>query len=508
MKNNFSHLIQMTFVAVLAVTFTAVVHAQGGASQSDKSVPLSKVEMKNRAPVSKEILKVNLPKPYETKLSNGLTVLILENHRLPTATVQFNISGAGAVYEPADEPGLASITASMVTQGTASRSSKQIAEEIDRLGANVGASAAFGSGASGVNASGLSDNMDQWFALATDVLLHPNFPPDELAKLKTRMKAGLKTQRTQPNFLASERFNRAVYGNFPAAVISATDESIDKISADDLARWHRERWVPQNAILAIAGDVDAKTLTPKLEKWLAEWHKTDYEIPATGNPTPTSTKKIFLIDRPNSVQTTIYMGNIGIDRRDPDYPAMVVLNQILGAGPQSRLFINLRENKGYTYGVYSNFVSLKFAGPWRAYGDFRTDVTDGSMTELFNEINRISSEAVPEKELDDAKRTVVASFALTLESPSQVLSYTTNTKIYGFPEDYWDKYPAKIMAVTPGDVQRLAKKFYSANAMQIVAVGDASKIKSVMEKYGPVEVYDANGKPASAAASASTPGSR
>src|SRR5690348_10074955 len=127
MKNNFSHLIQMTFVAVLAVTFTAVVHAQGGASQSDKSVPLSKVEMKNRAPVSKEILKVNLPKPYETKLSNGLTVLILENHRLPTATVQFNISGAGAVYEPADEPGLASITASMVTQGTASRSSKQIA---------------------------------------------------------------------------------------------------------------------------------------------------------------------------------------------------------------------------------------------------------------------------------------------------------------------------------------------------------------------------------------------
>lgn len=507
MDNNFSRLVRMVFAAVLGISFTSLIHAQA-APQSDKSVPLSKVEMKNRAPVSKEILKVNLPKPYETKLSNGLTVLILENHRLPTATVQFNISGAGAVYEPADEPGLASMTAAMLTQGTASRSSKQIAEEIDRLGASVGASAAFGSGASGINASGLSDNMDQWFALATDVLLHPNFPQDELAKLKTRMKAGLKTQRTQPNFLASERFNRAVYGNFPAAVISATDESIDKISSDDLARWHRERWVPQNAILAIAGDVDAKALTPKLEKWLAEWHKTAYEIPATGNPTPTSTKKIFLIDRPNSVQTTIYMGNIGIDRRDPDYPAMVVLNQILGAGPQSRLFINLRENKGYTYGVYSNFVSLKFAGPWRAYGDFRTDVTDGSMTELFNEINRISSEAVSEKELEDAKRTVVASFALTLESPAQVLSYTTNTKIYGFPEDYWDKYPAKITAVTAGDVQRLAKKFYNSNTMQIVAVGDASKIKSVMEKYGPVEVFDANGKPVAGGASASAPGSR
>lgn len=500
-----SRAIRFALPFALAALFSAGIAAQGAAPQNDKGIPQSQVEMKHRAPVSKEVLKLNLPKPSETKLSNGLTVLILENHRLPTATVQFNISGAGALYEPSDTPGLATITAQMLTQGTASRTSKQIAEDIDHLGANVSAGAGFGSAASQLNASGLSDNMDQWFGLATDVLLHANFPADELAKLKTRMKAGLKTQRSQPNFLATERFNRAVYGNFPAAVISATEESLDKVTSEDLARWHNERWVPQNTILAVTGDVDAKTLVPKLEKWLADWKKTDYAEPSAGSPAPVATKKIFLIDRPNSVQTTIFMGNIAIDRRDPDYPAMNVLNQVLGAGPQSRLFINLRENKGYTYGAYSNLTPVKYAGPWRAYGDFRTDVTDGSMTELIKEINRISNETVPANELDDAKRTVVSSFALSLENPATVVGYAITRKVYGFPDDYWDRYPEKIMSVSAADVQRLAKKYYSADAMQIVAVGDASKIKSVMEKYGPVEVYDAMGKPAMAAGAPSNP---
>jgi len=493
-------------IAIAACGFISV-FAQSSMAQGsgDKAVPQSQVEMKNRAPVSKEVLKVNLPKPYEAKLSNGVTVLILENHRLPTATVQFSVNGAGAIYEPADMPGLASMAAQMLSQGTASRSSKQIAEDTDKLGASVSAGALFGSAASQMTASGLSDNLDQWFSLAVDELVHANFPNDELAKLKVRMKTTLKAQRTQPTFLATERFNRAVYGSFPAAIISPTDESIDKITAEDLARWHRERWVPQTTILAITGDVDAKTLTPKLEKWLADWKKTDYAEPSAGSPAPASAKRIYLIDRPNSVQTTIYMGNIALDRRDPDYPVMIVLNQVLGAGPQSRLFINLRENKGYTYGAYSVLTALKYAGPWRAYGDFRTDVTDGSMTELLKEVNRISSEPVAVNELDDAKRAVVSSFALSLENPSQVVGYAITRKIYGFSDDYWDRYPEKIMAVTPADIQRVAKKYFNAETVQIVAVGDASKIKSVMEKYGPVEVYDSTGKPAMAAGAPSNP---
>jgi len=502
---------QQTFFARLvrngslaaAVAAMLVATAAKTNAQDAKSIPLSQVERKNRAPVSKEILRVKLPKPVETTLANGLTVLILEDHRLPTVTVQLQISGAGAIFEPADRPGLASVTAQMMMQGTASRGSRQIAEESERMGANVSASAPFGSSATAFQASGLSDNFEQWFALATDVLLHPSFPPDELAKLKQRSKASLKQQRTQPGFLATERFNRAVYGAFPASVTSTTEASLDAMTAEELARWQGERYVPQNAILAIAGDVKAATLIPQLQKWLAGWQKTDAADPKNGSTSPAAAKRIYLVDRPDSVQTTIAMGNIAIDRRDPDYPAMVVLNQIFGAGPQSRLFLNLRENKGYTYGVYSSFTALKYAGPWRAGGDVRTSVTDGAMTEFLNEINRIRDQKVADADLDDAKHTVVASFALSLENPAQLLSYATITKLYGFPADYWDTYPAKIMAITADDVQRVAKKYMSPDTMQIVAVGDASKIKTAMEKYGQVEMYGVDGKPQAAAAAPS-----
>src|ERR1700689_2468741 len=216
-------------VAAMLVATAATTNAQDA-----KSIPLSQVERKNRAPVSKEILRVKLPKPVEATLPNGLTVLILEDHRLPTVAVQLQISGAGAIFEPDDRPGLASVTAQMMMQGTASRGSGQIAEDSERMGANVSASAPFGSSATAFQASGLSDNFEQWFALATDVLLHPSFPPDELAKLKQRSKASLKQQRTQPGFLATERFNRAVYGAFPASVTSTTDASLDAMTVEEL----------------------------------------------------------------------------------------------------------------------------------------------------------------------------------------------------------------------------------------------------------------------------------
>jgi zinc protease len=469
--------------------------AQMPQQQGSKTTPLSQVERKNKAPVSKDVLQVKLPKPFEAMLPNGVTVLILEDHRLPVANASIQMAGAGAIFEPSDRPGLASITAQMMTQGTTTRTSKQIAEETDRLGANVFAQGPFGSGSSAVSSSGLSDNLDQWFALMTDVLLHPSFSDDELVKLKVRLKASLKQNRTFPGFLVNERFSRAVYGNFPASVVSATDASIDGFTANDLRKWHDQKYAPQHALLTISGDVSAAALMPKLQQWLGAWQKTDASDVTPGKTTPTTAKKIYLVDRPASVQTSLYMGNIGIDRKDPDYITMVVLNQILGAGPQARLFMNLRENKGYTYGAYSGFTALKYAGAWQAYSDVRTEVTDGAMTEFMNELNRIRNEKVPQAELDEAKRAVVAAFALDLESPARLIFYAGIRKIYDFPSDYWDTYPAKIMAVTTEDVQRVSQKYYSPNAMQIVAVGDASKIKVVMEKYGPVEVYGTDGKP-------------
>jgi len=235
-----------------------------GPQQDSKAVSVSKVERKNLAPVSKEILRVKLPKATETVLPNGLTVLILEDHRFPTVTVQLNISAAGPIYEPAELPGLANVTAQLLREGTKTRTSKQFAEEVDTLGATINANAGWGSAATVINAQGLSDNLEQWFPLMVDILLNPTFPAEEVTKLKARLKGTLRQQRAQPGFLANERFSRAVYGNHPAAVVTTTAESLDAITPESLARWHAERYAPQNAILGIAGDVRSATLVPKL----------------------------------------------------------------------------------------------------------------------------------------------------------------------------------------------------------------------------------------------------
>jgi zinc protease len=503
---SFRNFSRVTAAIVLAATFTTPGYSQGDSAQ-DKSIPTSKVERMNRAPVSKDVLKVKLPRPFETTLPSGITLLILEDHRFPLVTVQFDINGAGPMYEPASQPGLAGATARLLTEGTKTRTSKQIAEQVDALGASISAAAGFGSGSTVVAASGLSDTFEQWFALTTDVLFHPNFPADELEQYQARAKSALLQQRSQPSFLANQTMSRTLYGTYPAAVVSATPESLDSLTPAMLTDWHDKHFSPQNTILAISGDVHADTLVPKLRKWLAEWRKSPVTVKFPAGPAPADKEKIFLIDRPGSVQTTLLLGNLAIDRTNPDYPALMVMNEVLGAGSASRLFLNLREEKGYTYGVYSNVIARKYAGPWTAGGDVRTDVTDGAMREFVRELNRIRDEKVSDAELEAARHSVVARFALSLESPQQLIAYAITRKAYNFPADYWDKYPVQIAAITADDVQRVARKYIDPATMQVVAVGDAGKIKSVLEKYGNVEMVDALGKSAPDAGKAKDPAS-
>ncbi len=461
--------------------------------QESAATPPSKVERKNRAPVARDLLKLTLPKAVEAKLKNGLTVLIVEDRRAPFVSVQLHVGGAGGLFEPAGLTGVAGITAQMLREGTKSKNSIQLAEAIERLGASIGASSSFGSSDTVLSASGLSDNFDDWMALAFEMLLQPSFAADELEKLKQRLRVQLREQRGNANFLLSERFNRAVYGDHPAANVSVSAESLDRLSQDALRQWHRERYAPQYSILGIAGDVRAKDLIAKLEKRLAGWKKTELKPALPRHPQPAGGRKVFLVHRPNSVQTAVSLGNIAIDRRSADYLPMVVMNDVIGGGASSRLFLNLREEKGYTYGVYSDFTALRYPGPWRAGGNMRSEVTEGAMTEFFNEIRRIRDEPVPAKELEESKRSIVAGFALSLEQPSRALSFAITRKIYGLPADYWDSYPAKIAAVTVADVQRVARKYLDPDKLQIAAVGDAGKITAVLEKYGAVEVYDSNG---------------
>jgi len=382
----------------------------------------------------------------------------------------------------------------MLREGTASRTSKQIAEQMEELGATITAQAPWASETTTFMASGLSDNATQWIPLATDVLLHPSFPEGELNKLKQRMKVQLQQQRGTAGFLLQERFNRAVYGDHPAAITSATELALDKITPAMLAEWHKSRYVPENAVLGIAGDIkpaDAMKMFQALPAWKAGPEK-------VALPTPTkaaSGRRIFLVDRPGSVQADVEIGNIAINRMDADYVPMVVMDRIVGGGAAARLFMNLREVHGYTYGAYSQLIARRYAGPWIAQGSMRTDATEGAMTEFMNEINRIRDTPVPEKEIEENKRSIVAGFALSLERPDQLLDYAISLKVFNLPADYWDAYPAKITAVTAEQVQRVARKYIVPDDLQIVAVGDAVKLKPVLDKYGAVQVFDTGGKP-------------
>ena len=487
----------MRNVATIAACLLAcaALQAQAPGAASDKEIPLSKVERKNRAPVSKEILRVKLPKPVEAKLENGATVLILEDHRAPTVTVQMVVQGAGGLYDPADRPGLASMTAAMFKEGTATLNSKQISEAIDDLGATLFFNAGFGTADARVIASGLSENFDQWLALTISVLQTANFPDGELQKLKQRQLTGLRQQRSQPQFLASEMFHKAVYGNFAASVVTATPASVAAMTSEEMKAWRDQRYAPQNAIIAIAGDVSAKQLVPKLNRALGSWKKSDFRQAVPVSPKAAAEKKVWLVDRPQSVQTNLMMGNLAIDRANPDYIALAVLNRVLGGGASARLFMNLREEKSYTYGAYSSLSASELVGPWQATSEVRTEVTGGAMTEFIKEFERLRNEKVPAAELEQAQRSIAAAFALSLEQPTEVLNYAITRKRFGLPEDYWDTYPARVAAVTPEEIERVAKKYISTDNIQIVAVGDAAKIKSVMQKYGPVTVYSSDGQP-------------
>ncbi len=478
-------------VAALAVlALTASLLAQAPAEKKEGAL----VRL-NRAPISNEVVRVHIAKPVKVTLDNGVRVLILEDHRFPWVQADLLVRGAGSLYDPADRPGLAAATINLMRLGTTSRNAKQLAEDIESLGANLGGGTNGGLPDATLNASGLSNNFDQWFGIAVDVLLHPSFPANELEQFKQRSLIGLRQTRTNPAFLANERFAKALYGNHPASVLAPTEASISGMTSEVIAQFYREHFLPQNSLLAIAGDVNAKELTAKLNQWLADWKKTDKKFAIPEPPAAQTASHLYLVDRPKSVQTNLLLGNLAIDRRDPDYIPLAVMNDVLGGSAAARLFMNLREDKGYTYGAYSRVDAGQYRGTINANSEVRSDVTEGAMTEFFNEFRRIVNEPVPAEELKKSKNSMVARFALSLERPATILNFAVTSERYGFADDYWDKYADNVMAVSADDVQRVAKKYLAPDAIQIVAVGDASRVKPMLAKWGDVAVFAADGKP-------------
>lgn len=485
----------VAFVLMVLVSSSAM--AQGGAPAGQQPQSTKGAVIKGKAPVNKEVLKVKLPRAQEATLPNGLRVVLLESHKVPTFNMQMVVLSGGLSDKP-DFRGLASFTAALLREGTTKRSSKDIAEQSDAIGATLTANSGLANMTTNVNTNGLVENLDQTLELFSDVIRNPTFPQGEVDKYKTRTLAQLQFQRSIPQFLAQEQFNRAIYGSsHPASLVVPPADSIKKLTTNDLAEFHSTYYRPNNAILAIVGDVTLKGIMPKLEKAFGDWQKAD--VPAFSVPAAPAQadSKIYLIDRPGSVQTVIQLGTLGIERTSPDYFAVLMADRVFGGGPSGRLFMNLREDKGYTYGAYSSFSGSKFRGTWGASSEVRTDVTEGAMKEFMYELNRLRDQPVPDEELDNAKRAIVGSFALSLEQPGALLQNIILQKLYNLPADYWDTYPQKVAAITAADVQNVAKKYLIPGHLQVVAVGDATKARAVLTKYGKVEMYDAEGKPVS-----------
>ena len=476
---------------MLVALVSSMAFGQGGMAPQAPSTKGTVV--KGKAPVNKTVLRVKLPKAEEASLPNGLRVILLHDAKVPTFNMQIVVL-TGGLADRADYHGLASFTAALLREGTTKRSSKEIAEQTDALGTTLAANSGLSSLTSTVTTSGLVENIDQTLDIFADVVRNPSFPQSEVDKYKARTLSQLQFQRSIPQFLAQEAFSKAIYGNHPAALVIPPADSLKKLSSKDLAEFHSTYYRPNNAILAVVGDVTMKDLMPKVQKAFGDWQKADVPavtIPQAPDP---AGSMIYLVDRPGSVQTVLQLGTLGIERTSPDYFAVLLADRVLGGGPSGRLFLNLREDKGYTYGAYSNFGSSKYRGTWTASSEVRTEVTDGAMKEFKYELTRLGTEKVSVDELENAKRAIIGGFALSLEQPGSLLQNIITQKLYNLPADYWDTYPQKVSAITADDVQRVAQKYIDMKHLQVVAVGDASKTREILSKYGTVQVYDAEGK--------------
>lgn len=478
----------LLLIAVFGFSLAPALAEDKPAAPTAQTTSQSTIRMR---PPASEPRPLTLPKPISYKLPNGLAVALLEDHRVPFVTFQLGIR-VGDKNDPKNYEGLATMTADLLTEGTKTRTSKQIAEQIDEIGAAMkGAADADFTVLSG---SALSEHQNQFFDIIADVLLNPTFPEEELKLKKTNMIQSLTLQRTNPDFLGSERFSKVVFGSHPYSVVSPTPESVSRLTRQDLIDFHAKQYLPNVSTLVVVGDFDTEKMKQLIATKFGDWKSGTAPATTLEQPPQIKGTKIYLIDRPGSVQSNVKVGNLGIRKNDPDYFATMVANQILGGSANSRLFLNIREQKGYTYGAYSGFSARKEPGDFSAGAAVRTPVTAPSLLEFLYELNRIRTLPVTETELDSAKKYLVGSFQLGFETQGAIAARLSEQQMYDLPEDYLETYTSKVLAVKPEDVRRVAHKLIDYDNLVITVVGDAKQIEPELRYFFPVEVYDTAGK--------------
>jgi zinc protease len=440
------------------------------------------------APVPFQILQ-----PFETELANGLKIIIFENKRLPI--VNFRLAFRyGEVNSPKKSRGLSSAVASLLTQGTKNYTSRELAEEVENLGASLHASSS--SDNTTISASALAMYRAEILHLIAEILFQPTFPEDELKLYKENTIKGLEFQRSQADFLADEQTARIIYGEHPYGKVAPKPAEIEQISRDSLVGFHRQKMIPNNAMLIVVGDVNREELLSELEQIFGDWKSGEVEQAEFAAPPTRSERTLTIVDRVGSAQSNIVISNAGIERTNPDYFPILVMNQILGAGASSRLFMNIREDKGYTYGAYSSFDSRRLAGSFEATAEVRTAVTGDSLKEFFYELNRIRDEKVGDDEIRDAKNFLMGVFPIRAETQEGLTNLIVAQKLYGLPDDYLQTYRDKIDAVTIEDVQRVANQYIHPDKTALIIVGDAEEILPQAKSYAEkIEIFDTDGNP-------------
>ena len=321
------NLLLVTAIAAGVATSVAGQMAPGSQGQPPSSAGLV---VKGKAPVSNDVLRVKLPKPVEADLPNGLHLMVLEDHRLPRVAFQIIIPGAGGYFDPPAMIGLSTYTAQMMREGTTTKSSQQISQELETMSANVTVGSSVSGPFATVSGGALVENLPRLFELSADILLNPSFPADELERLKVRTRTGLIQQRTQPGFLSAEMFSKVIFGDHPAGRISATPATLDAITREAMVDYHRTRFVPDHALIAFAGDITLADARKMVEAKLGAWKKSGAAKPSTTQPPLPGPAKVYLVARPNSVQTSLAVGTQSMVRTDPDYVPLTVANRVLG----------------------------------------------------------------------------------------------------------------------------------------------------------------------------------
>jgi predicted Zn-dependent peptidase len=448
---------------------------------------------------------LRVPEQRHFTLSNGLAVRLVEYRRLPIVALNL-VADAGGARDPAARPGLASFTAAMLTEGTRTRSATRISDEAGFLGASISASAGLDSAS--VGGAVLVKHLPAFLDLFADVATSPAFPKADFARVQDERLVALLQQRDQPQAIASKAFAPVFWGPHPYGhYLLGTEDSVKAMRPKDLAAFHGRHWRPGNAELVVVGDVSEADLRPLLERTLGRWQPGAKALPLPPAPAA-APRRTVLLEKADAPQAYLLLGMPGLRRDSDEFAAASVAFQVLGGGMSSRLFRNLREDKGYTYGVYARGDARRLAGVSFVVGSVKAEVTGAAMKELFSELRRMREEPVSAAELEDAKNALVLGLPADFATAGAIAGRLAELAVHGLPDDYWNRYADLVGKVTAEDVRRFAAERLDPARLTVVMVANPAVVRPQLADLplGPIEVRPA--PPAAAVPAAARGGAR